>query len=158
MYFANRRHVTRNDLQTNSGGGKGNAADCTPSTAYCNIRFWGISLRTCKQCVVSIEATTEDQNLYPGVQTVFEAAQNGTGGIALNPSRGRQTSIAPTHSHKCAAERPPPLGHSNGPKLRGHLFPVRGDGRLLITKGVAMLGNHTIFVPSSAATINEGSS
>ena len=99
MYFANRRHVTRNDLQTNSGGGKGNAADCTPSTAYCNIRFWGISLRTCKQCVVSIEATTEDQNLYPGVQTVFEAAQNGTGRSSPDADRSRQTSLQTTILH-----------------------------------------------------------
>lgn len=85
--------IRRTRFETNVGEATGNAANCTPLVSQNNIRFWDIGLPTCKQCLVSIEATTEDQNLYPGVQTLFEAAENGTGGSSLDPDPSRQISI-----------------------------------------------------------------
>jgi hypothetical protein len=58
-----------------------------------NIRVWDIGVLICKHCLVSIEAATEDQNLYPGIQTLFEAAEAGTGGSSPNPDPSRHTFV-----------------------------------------------------------------
>jgi len=61
-----------------------------------DIRFWDITSRDAKSCLGTNEAATENQNLYPGIQTISEAAPPSTRGSSPDPSQRCKTPLPAT--------------------------------------------------------------